>query len=40
MGLADLAPPEALDERLVLHWQSVDRIGDDLRLIARLTERI
>ena len=32
-------PPEALDERLVLHWQSVDRIGDDLRLVARLTER-
>jgi len=40
MGLADLAPPESLDGRLVLHWQSVDRVGDDLRLLARLPERI
>jgi len=40
MGLADLAPPETLDGRLVLHWQSVDRVGDDLRLLARLPERI
>ncbi len=34
-GLADLAPPGTLDARIVLHWQSVDRIGDDLRLRAR-----
>jgi len=40
MGLADLAPPGSLDERLVLQWQSVDRVGDDLRLLARLAERI
>lgn len=40
MGLADLAPPEALEKRLVLHWQSVERVGDDLRLLARLPERI
>lgn len=38
-GLADLAPPGSLDERLVLQWQSVDRVGDDLRLLARLPER-
>ncbi|RPH67579.1 MAG: bifunctional diaminohydroxyphosphoribosylaminopyrimidine deaminase/5-amino-6-(5-phosphoribosylamino)uracil reductase RibD [Burkholderiales bacterium] len=40
MGLADLQAPESLDKRLVLHWQSVDRVGDDLRLIARFPERI
>jgi diaminohydroxyphosphoribosylaminopyrimidine deaminase/5-amino-6-(5-phosphoribosylamino)uracil reductase len=40
MGLADLAPPEALEKRLVLHWQSIERVGDDLRLLARLPERI
>ena len=40
MGLADLAPPGSLDERLVLRWQSVDRVGEDLRLLARLAERI
>jgi len=40
MGLADLAPPGSLDDRLVLRWQSVDRVGDDLRLLARLAERI
>lgn len=40
MGLADLPAPESLERRLVLHWQSVDRIGDDLRLVARLPERL
>jgi len=39
-GLADLPAPEGLDRRLVLEWRSVDRVGDDLRLIARLPGRL
>jgi len=40
MGLADLPAPESLERRLVLHWQSVEHIGDDLRLVARLPARL
>ncbi len=37
IGLFDLLPPESLDARPRLHWQSVDRIGEDLRLLARFS---
>jgi diaminohydroxyphosphoribosylaminopyrimidine deaminase/5-amino-6-(5-phosphoribosylamino)uracil reductase len=36
VGMADLVPPESLDAARRLSLHSVDRIGDDLRLIARL----
>ena len=34
-GVADLAPPAALGERLRLRMLSVERVGEDLRLLAR-----
>lgn len=36
-GMLDLAAPTVLDERLKLRVLSLDRLGDDLRLIARST---
>jgi diaminohydroxyphosphoribosylaminopyrimidine deaminase / 5-amino-6-(5-phosphoribosylamino)uracil reductase len=38
-GMVDLAPPPALDARLRLRTVSVERLGDDLRLLARPAER-
>jgi diaminohydroxyphosphoribosylaminopyrimidine deaminase/5-amino-6-(5-phosphoribosylamino)uracil reductase len=38
-GMVDLAPPAALDARLRLRTVSVERLGDDLRLLARPAER-
>ncbi|KAG0191993.1 hypothetical protein DFQ28_010378 [Apophysomyces sp. BC1034] len=35
-GMFDLEPPAALDRRVRLQFHSIDRIGDDLRVIARL----
>jgi diaminohydroxyphosphoribosylaminopyrimidine deaminase/5-amino-6-(5-phosphoribosylamino)uracil reductase len=36
-GMFELAAPlSSLDERVALDWQSVDRVGTDLRLIARI----
>ena len=35
-GMFDLAAPAALDERTRLVFHAVDRIGDDLRILARL----
>ncbi|HEY5862524.1 MAG TPA: bifunctional diaminohydroxyphosphoribosylaminopyrimidine deaminase/5-amino-6-(5-phosphoribosylamino)uracil reductase RibD [Casimicrobiaceae bacterium] len=36
-GMFELAAPlSSLDERVALVWQSVDRVGTDLRLIARI----
>jgi len=37
-GLADLPAPDGLDKRLALDWRSIERIGDDLRILARLPE--
>ncbi|MGD9944148.1 MAG: bifunctional diaminohydroxyphosphoribosylaminopyrimidine deaminase/5-amino-6-(5-phosphoribosylamino)uracil reductase RibD [Burkholderiaceae bacterium] len=37
IGLFDLAPPASLEARPALQWQSVERIGADLRLIARFS---
>jgi diaminohydroxyphosphoribosylaminopyrimidine deaminase / 5-amino-6-(5-phosphoribosylamino)uracil reductase len=34
-GIANLGTFETLDQTLKLHYHSVDRIGDDLRIIAR-----
>jgi diaminohydroxyphosphoribosylaminopyrimidine deaminase/5-amino-6-(5-phosphoribosylamino)uracil reductase len=34
-GMLDLAPPEALERRLKLRLLSLDRVGDDLRLVLR-----
>ncbi len=39
IGLAELAPPPTLDARLAFAWRSVDRVGDDLRLVARFPEK-
>ena len=36
-GMLDLAAPQALDRRLKLGVLSLDRVGDDIRLIARPT---
>jgi len=36
-GMFELAAPlPSLDDRVVLEWQSIDRVGADLRLIARI----
>ncbi|MGN6230244.1 MAG: bifunctional diaminohydroxyphosphoribosylaminopyrimidine deaminase/5-amino-6-(5-phosphoribosylamino)uracil reductase RibD [Trinickia sp.] len=35
-GMFDLAAPAALDERMRLAFHSIDRVGDDLRILARL----
>jgi diaminohydroxyphosphoribosylaminopyrimidine deaminase/5-amino-6-(5-phosphoribosylamino)uracil reductase len=39
-GIADLLPPSALDQARRLSLMSVDRIGEDLRVLARLPERL
>jgi diaminohydroxyphosphoribosylaminopyrimidine deaminase/5-amino-6-(5-phosphoribosylamino)uracil reductase len=36
MSMFDLAAPATLDERMHLEYRSVDRIGSDLRIVARL----
>ncbi|WP_133647727.1 bifunctional diaminohydroxyphosphoribosylaminopyrimidine deaminase/5-amino-6-(5-phosphoribosylamino)uracil reductase RibD [Paraburkholderia flava] len=36
MGMFNLAAPGSLDGRVQLNFHSVDRIGDDLRILARL----
>ncbi|MBN9462728.1 MAG: bifunctional diaminohydroxyphosphoribosylaminopyrimidine deaminase/5-amino-6-(5-phosphoribosylamino)uracil reductase RibD [Burkholderiales bacterium] len=40
IGMADLPAPDELEQRVALQWHSVERIGDDLRILARLPERI
>ena len=35
MGMFDLAPPAELDARMRLQFHSVDRVGEDLRVLAR-----
>jgi diaminohydroxyphosphoribosylaminopyrimidine deaminase/5-amino-6-(5-phosphoribosylamino)uracil reductase len=37
-GMASLAPMTSLDERVPLSFRSADRIGADLRILARLQE--
>jgi diaminohydroxyphosphoribosylaminopyrimidine deaminase/5-amino-6-(5-phosphoribosylamino)uracil reductase len=37
-GMASIATMTSLDERVPLAFRSVDRVGDDLRIIARLQE--
>lgn len=39
MGLAQMAPLKALSEAHALSFHSVDRVGEDLRILARLQER-
>ena len=39
-GLAALGPFTVLSEGVALQWQSVDRIGADLRILARLPDRL
>jgi diaminohydroxyphosphoribosylaminopyrimidine deaminase/5-amino-6-(5-phosphoribosylamino)uracil reductase len=36
VGMFDLPPPQALDARTRLRFDSVERVGDDLRILARL----
>jgi diaminohydroxyphosphoribosylaminopyrimidine deaminase / 5-amino-6-(5-phosphoribosylamino)uracil reductase len=36
MPMFNLAPPASLDDRTRLVFHSVDRLGDDLRIVARL----
>lgn len=38
-GIADLPEPEALDRGVALKFHSIERIGDDLRVVARLAQR-
>lgn len=39
-GMADLLPPDTLDAAPRLSLQAVDRVGDDVRLLARLPDRL
>lgn len=39
-GMADLMPPETLQAARRLAFESIDRVGDDLRVIARLPDRL
>lgn len=39
LGMAQLAPKETLAEGLALEYRSVDRIGPDLRIVARIQGR-
>jgi diaminohydroxyphosphoribosylaminopyrimidine deaminase / 5-amino-6-(5-phosphoribosylamino)uracil reductase len=39
LGLANFGPLQALDQGVSLSYQSVDRIGDDVRLVARVNGR-
>ncbi|MFP6558297.1 bifunctional diaminohydroxyphosphoribosylaminopyrimidine deaminase/5-amino-6-(5-phosphoribosylamino)uracil reductase RibD [Paraburkholderia sp. B3] len=36
LGMIDIAAPASLDARMRLKYHSVDRLGDDLRLLARI----
>ncbi|NIE67632.1 bifunctional diaminohydroxyphosphoribosylaminopyrimidine deaminase/5-amino-6-(5-phosphoribosylamino)uracil reductase RibD [Burkholderia sp. Ax-1719] len=36
LGMADLVAPDTLDARTRLNFHSVERVGDDLRILARL----
>jgi diaminohydroxyphosphoribosylaminopyrimidine deaminase/5-amino-6-(5-phosphoribosylamino)uracil reductase len=36
-GMFDLPPPATLDERVQLSFHSVERVGTDLRIVARLS---
>jgi diaminohydroxyphosphoribosylaminopyrimidine deaminase/5-amino-6-(5-phosphoribosylamino)uracil reductase len=36
LPMFNLAPPATLNERLALSFHAVDRIGEDLRILARL----
>ena len=38
-GLADFGPLERLDDALELRFHGIDRVGDDLRIVARLPGR-
>jgi diaminohydroxyphosphoribosylaminopyrimidine deaminase / 5-amino-6-(5-phosphoribosylamino)uracil reductase len=38
-GMASFGPLGALSEALPLQWRSVDRVGDDLRIVARVVGR-
>ncbi len=40
MSMFSLAAPETLDERVQLSFHAVDRIGDDLRILARFVPRV
>jgi diaminohydroxyphosphoribosylaminopyrimidine deaminase/5-amino-6-(5-phosphoribosylamino)uracil reductase len=37
-GMFDFAPPETLDARAHLKFHRIDRLGDDLRILARFVE--
>jgi len=39
-GMADLMPPAALEAARRLEFRAVDRVGDDVRLLARLPDRL
>ena len=39
MGIAGFGPLRALNEGLALAFQSVDPVGDDLRIVARVRGR-
>jgi diaminohydroxyphosphoribosylaminopyrimidine deaminase / 5-amino-6-(5-phosphoribosylamino)uracil reductase len=39
LGLANFGPLQSLDQGLSLSYRSVDRVGDDLRLLARVNGR-
>jgi diaminohydroxyphosphoribosylaminopyrimidine deaminase/5-amino-6-(5-phosphoribosylamino)uracil reductase len=38
-GLSSFGPLQQLQEGIALHFSSVDRVGDDLRIVARVRER-
>ena len=38
MGMANLGPLDALTQATALQWHDIQRIGDDLRVIARVAE--
>jgi diaminohydroxyphosphoribosylaminopyrimidine deaminase / 5-amino-6-(5-phosphoribosylamino)uracil reductase len=38
LGMADLAAPASLDARTRLAFHSVERVGDDLRVLARVVQ--
>jgi diaminohydroxyphosphoribosylaminopyrimidine deaminase/5-amino-6-(5-phosphoribosylamino)uracil reductase len=40
LGMADLVAPDKLDARTRLNFHSVERVGDDLRILARLLPHI
>ncbi|WP_322046970.1 bifunctional diaminohydroxyphosphoribosylaminopyrimidine deaminase/5-amino-6-(5-phosphoribosylamino)uracil reductase RibD [Paraburkholderia sp. J67] len=40
LGMVDLAAPGSLDARTRLNFHTVDRVGDDLRILARLVPNV